>query len=385
MHEHPSSTPDHVVVGLSGGVDSAVAALRLKEAGYRLTGLFMKNWDEDDGSADCTAEADLADARQVAEQLDIPLRVANFAAEYWDNVFAEFLKEYQAGRTPNPDVLCNREIKFRYFADYAVELGADWIATGHYARIEHGDGPARLLRAADENKDQTYFLQGVPLSQLAKVRFPLGELKKAEVRRIAAAAGFKNHQKKDSTGICFIGERRFQSFLTRYLPSSQGPIETASGERIGSHPGAHLFTIGQRQGLGIGGRHGHEQAPWYVADKQLSRNALVATQNPAVLDSPWLRATEENWLLAAPPSLPLRAQARIRHRQALMPCLISRVALNCATQPLAARLEVRFEGAMRAVNPGQYIAFYEGQQCLGGARIEEAASFAERSRNAAAA
>lgn len=375
----PVSAAPHVVVGLSGGVDSAVAALRLLEAGYQVTGLFMKNWDEDDGSDECTAVADLADARQVAEQLAIPLQVANFAAEYWDNVFAEFLREYRAGRTPNPDVLCNREIKFRYFADYAGLLGADWIATGHYARITHEPGPTRLLQAADRNKDQTYFLQGVSLKQLERVLFPLGALTKPEVRDIARQAGFANHRKKDSTGICFIGERRFQDFLTRYLPANPGSIIADDGEPIGQHPGAHLFTVGQRQGLGVGGVAGRDEAPWFVAAKDLERNELIVTQNPKALDSRWLTATQANWLLPRTPPLPLQALARIRHRQALAPCRI---------EADAGGLRVSFETPMRAVNPGQYVAFYDAEegesQCLGGALISSCEPWPTRQAQAAA-
>ncbi len=379
----PVSAAPHVVVGLSGGVDSAVAALRLLEAGYRVTGLFMKNWDEDDGSDDCTAEADLADARQVAEQLSIPLKVANFAAEYWDNVFTEFLREYRAGRTPNPDVLCNREIKFRYFADYASLLGADWIATGHYARITHEAGTTRLLQAADGNKDQTYFLQGVSLAQLERVLFPLGALSKPQVRDIARQAGFANHRKKDSTGICFIGERRFQAFLARYLPGQPGTIVADDGQPVGQHPGAHLFTVGQRQGLGIGGVAGRNEAPWFVAAKCLARNELIVTQNPKALDSRWLTATESNWLLPEVPALPLRVLARIRHRQALAPCTIEH-----STEGERSDLNVRFDTPMRAVNPGQYIAFYSAtpgdDQCLGGALIDDCEPWPVRQAQAAA-
>ncbi|MEM1232392.1 MAG: tRNA 2-thiouridine(34) synthase MnmA [Pseudomonadota bacterium] len=378
MPASPSQTTGRVVVGLSGGVDSAVAALRLQQAGYAVTGLFMKNWDEDDGTDDCTAQADLADAQQVADTLGIPLQVANFAAEYWDNVFEAFLTEYQAGRTPNPDVLCNREIKFRYFADYASRLGADFIATGHYARLEPGDAQRsthRLLQARDHNKDQTYFLQGVSHDRFSNVLFPLGDLHKDEVRAIARRAGFANHRKKDSTGICFIGERRFRSFLSRYLPAQEGPILTEDGAQIGTHPGAHLYTIGQRQGLGIGGVAGHSEAPWYVAAKRLDENTLIVTQQLRALDSLWLTATDANWMLAAPPEFPMIVKARIRHRQTLADCQVTADGEG---------LRVTFPTPMRAVNPGQYIAFYSGEQCLGGALITGAQPWATRLAQAAA-
>ncbi|MGI9328350.1 MAG: tRNA 2-thiouridine(34) synthase MnmA [Pseudomonadales bacterium] len=355
------NTAPTVVVGLSGGVDSAMAALLLQQQGYAVTGLFMKNWDEDDGSEYCTAVADLADAQQVAEQLGIELLTANFAAEYWDNVFEAFLAEYAAGRTPNPDVLCNREIKFRYFADYASALGADFIATGHYARIQHDAAGPRLLQALDRNKDQTYFLQSVQLAQLGNTLFPLGALQKAEVRQQARAAGFGNHAKKDSTGICFIGERRFRDFLSRYLPAKEGRICDVEGRTLGQHPGTHLFTLGQRQGLRVGGVQGQAEAPWYVLAKDRCRNQLTVTQDLAALDSHWLAADELNWLLPTAPALPLRCRARIRHRQALQECELYARADG--------RIGVRFEQPQRAVNPGQYVCLYQDELCLGGGRI----------------
>ncbi len=350
-----------VIVGLSGGVDSAMAALLLQQQGYAVTGLFMKNWDEDDGSEYCTALADLADAQQVAAQLGIELLTANFAAEYWDNVFEAFLAEYAAGRTPNPDVLCNREIKFRYFADYASALGADFIATGHYARIQHGATGPRLLQALDRNKDQTYFLQSVQRQQLNNTLFPLGTLHKTEVRQRARAAGFGNHAKKDSTGICFIGERRFRDFLSRYLPAKAGRICDVEGKTLGQHPGIHLFTLGQRQGLRIGGVQGQAEAPWYVLHKDRCRNQLTVTQDLAKLDSRWLAADELNWLAAEAPALPLSCSARIRHRQALQACELYARADG--------RLGVRFEQPQRAVSPGQYVCLYLDELCLGGGRI----------------
>lgn len=347
---------------MSGGVDSSVAAYILKEAGYRVIGLFMKNWDDDDGTEYCTAAADLLDADQVCHILGIELHTVNFAAEYRDNVFGEFLREYAAGRTPNPDVLCNREIKFKQFVDHAETLGADLIATGHYARMESGaDGQLLLKKARDENKDQTYFLQAVPREKLARCLFPLGGMYKAEVRRIAEAAGFMNHRKKDSTGICFIGERRFDEFLARYLPADPGAMRDRTGRRVGSHRGLCYYTIGQRQGLGIGGLPGRPEAPWFVADKDLTCNTLVVTQNPDHLHGVWLSVSAMNWLVPEP-ALPLQVGARIRYRQADQPCTLSARADG--------RLGVRFHAPQRAITPGQYACFYQGEVCLGGGVIE---------------
>jgi len=360
----PTSAPPadtRVIVGMSGGVDSSVAAWLLKEQGYQVAGLFMKNWDEDDGTEYCTAEADLADARRVAAALDIELHTANFAAEYWDDVFESFLAEYRAGRTPNPDVLCNREIKFKQFVDYASALGADCIATGHYARIAvTGDGP-RLARARDANKDQTYFLQAVPLAQLARCLFPLGTMTKGEVRRLAGELGFHNARKKDSTGICFIGERRFRDFLARYLPRQPGPMVSTAGEPVGEHQGLAYYTLGQRQGLGIGGLRGHPERPWYVAGKRQDGNTLLVTQDQDQLLSDQLLAGPANWLGPAP-TLPLRCTAKVRYRQADQPCWV-RAAED-------GRLRVDFDQPQRAVSPGQYVCFYAGDYCLGGSVIE---------------
>ncbi|MEM1432874.1 MAG: tRNA 2-thiouridine(34) synthase MnmA [Pseudomonadota bacterium] len=357
-----SSSPS-VIVGLSGGVDSAVTALLLKQQGYRVSGLFMKNWDEDDDTEYCTARADLADAQQVADRLGIELLTANFAAEYWDQVFSDFLAEYQAGGTPNPDVLCNREIKFRYFADYARQLGADHIATGHYATLRSGRDGVELHRAADANKDQTYFLQAVTRPQLEKVLFPLGGWLKSEVRERAADAGFENHCKRDSTGICFIGERRFRDFLATYLPPSEGDIVDSTGRMLGRHPGVQFFTIGQRQGLGIGGVTGAVEAPWLVAAKDREHNRLVVTQNPADLEAPALEATQLNWIGTAPVvGNPLTA--RIRHRQPLQACTVTTLSPQ--------HMQVRFEAPQRAINPGQYVCLYDGTRCLGGGKITRA-------------
>ena len=351
-----------VVVGMSGGVDSSVAALLLKEQGYKVLGLFMKNWDEDDGTEYCTAAADLLDADQVCHTLGIELHTANFAAEYWSNVFAEFLKEYDAGRTPNPDVLCNREIKFKQFMAYAETLGADLIATGHYARVAPGqNGQPLLKKGLDDGKDQSYFLQAVPMEKLARCLFPLGELEKSEVRDIAEKAGFLNHRKKDSTGICFIGERRFDDFLSGYLPGREGDMRDPDGLLIGRHRGLAYYTIGQRQGLGIGGLKGRSEAPWFVADKVVTTNTLIVTQNPTDLHGNWLSVAEMNWLVP-PPVLPIAAAAKIRYRQSDQPCRIL---------PRAdGRLGVQFTTPQRAITPGQYACFYQGDVCLGGGVIE---------------
>ncbi|MEQ8860160.1 MAG: tRNA 2-thiouridine(34) synthase MnmA [Pseudomonadales bacterium] len=389
----PASTT--VIVGMSGGVDSSVSALLLKRAGYRVEGLFMKNWEEDDGTEYCTAKEDLADAEAVCTLLDIPLHTANFAAEYWDNVFEEFLAEYAAGRTPNPDVLCNREIKFKQFARYALALGGDLIATGHYARgTWTGDGagtPAdplaalaadpdargfRLRKGADAGKDQTYFLHAVPRAELARCLFPLGTMQKKDVRRLAGDEGLHVHRKKDSTGICFIGERRFRDFLQRYLPERPGEIFDPTGRRLGEHPGLAYYTLGQRQGLGIGGQPGRAESPWYVAAKDLEHNALVVTQEPADLDGRWLVADRPNWLVDDL-TLPLHCRAKVRYRQSDQPCLVERTPNG--------RLRVTFEVPQRAITPGQYVCFYQADVCLGGALIEQADGFAARHLDAAGA
>lgn len=356
-----------VIIGMSGGVDSAVSAHLLLQQGYAVEGLFMKNWEEDDGTEYCTALEDLADAQAVCDKLGIELRTANFAAEYWDNVFEDFLADYRAGHTPNPDVLCNREIKFKHFSAYASTLGADYIATGHYVQwLSEGGGPARLSKGTDPGKDQSYFLQAVPRKAFDNALFPIGHLMKSSVREIAQQAGLHNHQRKDSTGICFIGERRFQDFLARYIECSQGPITDPEGRVVGEHGGLHNFTLGQRQGLKIGGLKNRPEAPWYVVAKDPRRNRLVVAQNPALLDGHWLRASEPNWLV--PVQLPLHCHAKIRHRQADQACTISPAADGS--------LLVRFEQPQRAIACGQFIAFYTGATLLGGAKIKATANTA---------
>ncbi len=354
-----------VVVGMSGGVDSSVAALLLKEQGFRVEGLFMKNWEEDDGTEYCTAREDLADAQAVADRLGIPLHGANFAAEYWDNVFEHFLCEYRAGRTPNPDILCNREIKFKAFLEYALMLGADCIATGHYARRGEADGRATLLKGVDRNKDQSYFLHQVGHAELGKTLFPLGEMAKPEVRALAGKHGLATAKKKDSTGICFIGERRFSDFLQRYLPAQPGEIRSLEGELLGSHQGLMYYTIGQRQGLGIGGLPEHGEAPWYVADKDLANNVLLVVQgndHPALFRSSLL-SRELFWIAGQSPAMPLQCTARIRYRQPDQACTVEVVEEG---------YRVVFREPQRAVTPGQSVVLYAAERCLGGGVIERA-------------
>jgi len=354
-----------VIVGMSGGVDSSVAALLLLQQGWQVEGLFMKNWEEDDGSEYCTAMADLADARAVCERLGIHLHTANFAAEYWDNVFEHFLAEYKAGRTPNPDILCNREIKFKAFLDYALSLGADFIATGHYARLRvRTDGQSELLKGLDVNKDQSYFLHAVAGEQLAKSLFPLGELEKPAVRALAAKHELATAKKKDSTGICFIGERRFRDFLAHYLPAQPGSIESEDGKILGRHNGLMYHTIGQRQGLGIGGQKDASEAPWYVLQKDLTRNVLVVGQgnDHPLLFSSALLCSHIHWINPIEVHLPMRLTAKVRYRQSDQPCLL---------KPSAQGWQVEFEQPQRAVTPGQSVVFYQDERCLGGGVIEQ--------------
>ncbi|MDX1452418.1 MAG: tRNA 2-thiouridine(34) synthase MnmA [Oleiphilaceae bacterium] len=358
----PSDT--RVIVGMSGGVDSSVSALLLQQQGYQVEGLFMKNWDEDDGTEYCTAIADLQDAQSVCDKLGITLHTANFAAEYWDNVFEHFLKEYKACRTPNPDILCNKEIKFKAFLDYAITLGADYIATGHYVRKSEEAGHSYLLKGLDSNKDQSYFLHAVSEDKIARTLFPVGELEKPEVRLLAEKHDLVTADKKDSTGICFIGERKFADFLKQYLPAQPGDIETETGDVIGRHQGLMYHTIGQRQGLGIGGLKDYDESPWYVAGKDLNRNVLIVVQgkNHPLLFSTALECAQLEWINGIPEEATFRCQAKVRYRQKDQHCTVSNLGEG--------RFKVTFDDPQRAVTPGQSVVFYQGERCLGGGIIE---------------
>ena len=354
---------ERVVVGMSGGVDSSVAAWLLKQQGYEVVGVFMKNWEDDDTDEYCTSREDLIDAAAVADVIGIELDAVNFAAEYRERVFAHFLRDYAAGRTPNPDVLCNREIKFRHFLDAARALGAAGIATGHYARVARTGGAWRLLRARDRGKDQSYFLHLLGQEALAATRFPLGELEKGEVRAIAAEAGLPTAAKKDSTGICFIGERDFREFLARYLPAREGEIRDPQGRVLGTHPGVFYFTLGQRGGLQLGGVRGRDPAPWYVVGKDVRDNILYVDQGH---DSPWLHATRAwtgavHWVAGSPPARRFACTAQARYRQQEEDCEVE--------LEDDGTLQVRFLRAQRAVTPGQSLVLYDGDGCLGGAVI----------------
>jgi tRNA-specific 2-thiouridylase len=348
-----------IVVGMSGGVDSSVAALLLKRAGHDVTGLFMKNWEDDDDDAYCSTRQDLVDAAAAAEVIGIELDAVNFSAEYKDRVFAEFLREYSAGRTPNPDVLCNAEIKFRAFLDHAMRLGAARIATGHYARVEMKDEKYRLLRGSDASKDQSYFLHRLTQEQLSRVLFPIGAMHKTAVRRLAQEAGLPNHAKKDSTGICFIGERPFREFLKRYLPNAPGAIVDENGKALGEHIGLAFYTIGQRKGIGIGGAG----EAWYVAGKRLEANELVVVQghdHPLLLKQS-LSGEAASWISGAAPAADSRHTAKTRYRQADAACHLERV--------LESEIRVDFATPQWAVTPGQSVVLYDGEACLGGAII----------------
>ncbi|RAN81427.1 tRNA 2-thiouridine(34) synthase MnmA [Bacillus sp. SRB_336] len=351
-----------VMLGISGGVDSSVAALLLQQAGHQVEGLFMQNWEEDDRSGPCTTDADRKDAVAVCGRLGIPFHARNFAAEYWDGVFEHFLAEYRAGRTPNPDVLCNREIKFKTFLDEAHALGAEKIATGHYARVDFHDGRHRLLRALDMAKDQTYFLHALGQRQLGATLFPLGGIEKAQVRQLAREAALPTHAKKDSTGICFIGERDFRGFLSQYIPARAGEMRTPEGKLLGEHQGAMYYTLGQRNGLGIGGRHGASGDPWYVVGKDVAANVLYVAQGGENhwLYSQRLQTETPTWVAGAAPAEHFRCTARTRYRQSDQACVVS-VGND--------GLEVRFDEPQRAVTPGQSAVFYAGEVCLGGAVI----------------
>jgi tRNA-uridine 2-sulfurtransferase len=382
-----SRTKQRIVVGLSGGVDSAVTAYLLRQQGHEVVGIFMKNWEDDDQPAGadgdpsapgyCTSNEDFVDAAAVADVLGIEIEHVNFAADYKDRVFAEFLREYQAGRTPNPDILCNAEIKFKAFLDHAMRLGADAIATGHYARVRHNPASARyeLLKGLDSSKDQSYFLHRLNQAQLSKTLFPVGELHKTEVRRIADAIGLPNARKKDSTGICFIGERPFREFLNRYIAMAPGPIKNAKGHTIGQHVGLSFYTLGQRQGLGIGGlkargaqKGGGEHAPWFVARKDMQNNTLWVVQGH---DHPWLLSTrlsalDASWVAGEPPQPSAAMAAKTRYRQSDSPCAIA--------SPAGAQFSLDFAAAQWAVTPGQSAVLYDGEVCLGGGVIDQVAT-----------
>ena len=361
-----------VVVGMSGGVDSSVSAYLLKEQGYEVTGLFMKNWEEDDTDTYCSAASDLADARSVCDKIGIELKTINFAAEYWDRVFENFLSEYSAGRTPNPDILCNKEIKFKAFLDYAIEdLNADYIATGHYVRRTFGDGPTKLLRGTDPNKDQSYFLYTLGAAQVARSLFPVGDMLKTDVRELAAKIGLSTATKKDSTGICFIGEKRFNEFLSRFLPAHKGPIETVDGKVIGEHEGLMYHTLGQRKGLFIGGRKDSTDEPWYVVDKDIARNTLIVAQghNHPRLMSNYLIATDLNFTDRQPFEA-RKCTVKTRYRQP---------DIACYAEPYGeGKIKVTFDEEVAAVTPGQSAVLYDGEVCLGGGIIESRHKFNEQ-------
>ena len=353
-----------VVVGMSGGVDSSVTALLLKQQGYDVIGLFMKNWEDDDDGEYCSSRQDLIDAVSVADNIGIPIEAVNFAKEYRDRVFSAFLSEYQVGRTPNPDILCNAEIKFKAFLDYAIALGADTIATGHYAKVREVDGLFQLLKAKDSSKDQSYFLHRLNQMQLGRAMFPLGNMKKTEVREIAKQHGLCNFAKKDSTGICFIGERPFREFLSRYLPAHPGEMRTPEGRLIGKHVGLSFYTIGQRQGLGIGGDKNSSGEPWFVAGKDMEKNRLIVVQghdHPLLL-SRRLTALNAHWIIGTAPLIDHPYVAKTRYRQADAACRITSD-VHCS---------VVFDEPQWAVTPGQSVVLYEGDVCLGGAVIEAA-------------
>ncbi len=376
---------DKVMLGVSGGVDSSVAALLLTRAGVEVEGLFMRNWDEDAVDAadtgGCRAEDDRRDALAVCGRLGIPFHARNFAREYWNEVFCHFIDEYRAGRTPNPDVLCNREIKFKTFLDAALALGASRIATGHYARVDRQDGRWRLLRGFDASKDQSYFLHQLGQQQLAFTQFPIGHLPKAQVRELARAARLPTHAKKDSTGICFIGERDFRAFLARYIPMQPGPIRDPRGDTLGEHPGVYFYTLGQREGLHIGGVRGRGPAPWYVVGKDVAGNVLYVDQGH---DSPWLashslHSESAHWVAGAPPARAFACTAKTRYRQADADCRVR--------EREDGSVEVVFDAPQRAVTPGQSVVFYDGPVCLGGAVIAttDAPAIADASRSGRAA
>ena len=357
------------MVAVSGGVDSAVALMRLIEAGVPVQAMFMKSWEEDDRGSYCAAAEDLADAQRVCDRLGVPLHAVNCSDAYWDSVFTPFLRDLAAGTTPNPDVLCNREVKFSAFVEHARRLGAERVATGHYARIEHTADGVRLLKGMDADKDQSYFLHALDQPRLARTMFPLGTLHKHTVREMARRAGLAPHDKRDSTGLCFIGERRFAPFLARFIDQAPGPIETGAGVRLGEHRGLAFFTIGQRKGLGVGGLRGGAGAPWYVVAKDHGRNALIVVQgrdHPALL-SRAVRVRGMHWIAGETPPLPLRCGAKLRYRQADQAC-------TARPGERGDALELCFDRPQWAAAPGQYAVLYDGDECLGGGVIESAGS-----------
>lgn len=353
-----------VIVGMSGGVDSSVAALLLKQQGYQVEALFMKNWDADDTEQYCNASQDYADAQSVCARLGIPLHRVNFTQAYWEKVFSNFLSEFQAGRTPNPDILCNKEIKFKAFLDYALTHNAHKIAMGHYVRCQDEDGLISLRKGIDSNKDQSYFLYTLNQNQLRKSLFPIGHLSKTKVRQIAAQHNLINHNKKDSTGICFIGERKFKTFLNQYFLDQPGDILTIQGHVIGQHNGLMYYTLGQRQGLNIGGLKEASEAPWYVVDKDLQNNTLVVAQgnDHPLLYSHKLTCSQVSWISGQAPHFPLACQAKSRYRQSDQPCVVKWIDHN--------HYEVNFLNKQRAITPGQSVVFYQGDRCLGGGIID---------------
>ncbi|MCW8922367.1 MAG: tRNA 2-thiouridine(34) synthase MnmA [Gammaproteobacteria bacterium] len=358
------SKKEKIIIGISGGVDSSVAAMLLLEQGYEVEGLFMKNWEEDDDEEYCAAAEDLADAQSVCDDLGIKLHSINFATEYWDRVFKHFLNEYSTGRTPNPDILCNKEIKFRAFLDHALELGADKIATGHYARTRIANGKAQLLRGLDNNKDQSYFLYTLNQHQLSHTLFPIGEYQKGKIRELAEQRGLTTFNKKDSTGICFIGERRFDTFLKKYLPARPGDIKTTEGKTIGTHNGLMYYTMGQRKGLGIGGMQDAKEEAWFVVDKDLDNNVLIVGQghnHPRMLHNT-LECTQLYWVDPEAMTFPLNCTAKNRYRQPDQQCSIEQIASD--------HFKVHFSEAQRAITPGQSVVFYLDEICLGGGIIE---------------
>ena len=357
-------TYKHIIVGLSGGVDSAVTAYLLQKAGHKVDAIFMKNWEEDDTDEYCSATQDLADAERICETLKIPLRTVNFSSEYWNYVFEYFLAEHRAGRTPNPDILCNTEIKFKAFLDFATELGAEQIATGHYARVVHEAAGSRLLMGADKDKDQSYFLHGLNQNQLSYAMFPLGDMLKSAVRELAKDLHLHIYDKKDSTGICFIGERKFSDFLKNYIDINHGDIVDTEGNILGTHEGVNFYTIGQRQGLGIGGLASASDAPWYVVAKHPAQNKLVIAQgnNHPALFNQRLSLDKIHWINPQHTVIDTPMQAKIRYRQT--PQL-------CQLQYLNERHVLHFEEPQRAVTPGQYAVFYQGEHCLGGGIINQ--------------